>query len=689
MDQDVINLAKAIRQRESGGNFNAVGDAGTSKGAYQWQPGTWKGHAKEILGDENAEMTPDNQNAVAYGVILKDKQKGLNPAQIAAKWNSGQPDGWENKIGTTTINGKKIKYDVPAYVKEVTDTYQKLKATPAPTSTMGKPALTARQEADQASGERYGAWAPANTEDPNALKEGGKVVANLAPSAFGFVKGALDIINPVSTYKKIKEIVKGTKELANESGGYGNAFGAIAKEAPKAAYEAVVPSAARNIIKGDTEAAQRDVVNDPVGSVLPFIFAAKGSAKLADKVATKSKIADYVEKPFERKIVTDSALRPSTKYSDAFDTGMSKASEFVTKPVSYVTSKVGGGLASATRGGIAQVTGLNKETPAQIIKNPKAFTKESMASTDRASLGRQIQSELGKLAEEKATTGKEYQPIRASSTKIKVDNDFFDNTIKETTGLKIKAGKLVADTNSKIRDTGDLRALQNVYDLWGKTFKKGEMTANEYLNFREDLAKAAKFEKDIGARKDVQVLAGQMRAKFNEAYRPQIDGLKNLDENMSNQIKEYKELTRGLVDKEGNITDAGMARIANLSKDKPNLAIQLEKIVPGITEQVNNLKAIVDIERASGIKVGTYTKGAIVGGGLAFGGPIQAIINMILTSPQLAVPILRQYGLIKNSAAVKAVMTALKEGGKAVNNIPEKLPANPTVFGTRKETIAQ
>ena len=89
MDQDVINLAKAIRQRESGGNFGAVGDAGTSKGGYQWQPETWKAHAKMILGDEKAPMTPDNQNAVAYGVIKKDKDAGLNPAQIAAKWNSG------------------------------------------------------------------------------------------------------------------------------------------------------------------------------------------------------------------------------------------------------------------------------------------------------------------------------------------------------------------------------------------------------------------------------------------------------------------------------------------------------------------------------------------------------------------------------------------------------------------------
>lgn len=126
MDQDAVNLAKAIRERESGGNFKAVGDAGTSKGGYQWQAGTWKEHAKKTLGDENAPMTPENQNAVAYKMIKTWKDQGKTPAQIAAKWNSGQFDNWENKRGHNKKLG--LDYDVPAYVKAVTDNYQRIKA---------------------------------------------------------------------------------------------------------------------------------------------------------------------------------------------------------------------------------------------------------------------------------------------------------------------------------------------------------------------------------------------------------------------------------------------------------------------------------------------------------------------------------------------------------------------------------
>lgn len=142
MDQDVINLAKAIRQHESGGNFNAKGKSQES-GAYQWTPDTWKAHSKQILGNENAEMTPANQNAVAYGVLKTWKDAGLNPAQISAKWNSGSEKGWENKIG---VNKFGVEYNVPKYVKSVTDLYQQNKIATVPTETQVQP-LTQNQNA--------------------------------------------------------------------------------------------------------------------------------------------------------------------------------------------------------------------------------------------------------------------------------------------------------------------------------------------------------------------------------------------------------------------------------------------------------------------------------------------------------------------------------------------------------------
>lgn len=131
VDPTIINLAKAIRQKESGGDYSAVGDAGTSTGAFQFQPNTWKLYAGQILGDQNAPMTRQNQNAVVYGKLKQFKDQGWNAAQSVAAWNAGEQkaaDGsWTNNVGTTEINGQKIKYNTPQYVKDVMGIYQKLK----------------------------------------------------------------------------------------------------------------------------------------------------------------------------------------------------------------------------------------------------------------------------------------------------------------------------------------------------------------------------------------------------------------------------------------------------------------------------------------------------------------------------------------------------------------------------------
>lgn len=159
MDQEAVNLAKSIRQTESGGDFNAKGKSGES-GAYQWMPETWKAQAQSVLGDANAPMTPDNQQAVAYMTIKQWKDQGLNPAQIAAKWNSGSETGWENKVGT---NAAGAHFDVPKYVKSVTDAYQTIKGGGSVGVDPGNPSSTAGQKYAPQAGQEQGLGDQLNT----------------------------------------------------------------------------------------------------------------------------------------------------------------------------------------------------------------------------------------------------------------------------------------------------------------------------------------------------------------------------------------------------------------------------------------------------------------------------------------------------------------------------------------------
>jgi hypothetical protein len=129
-DMDALALTHAIALTESGNgkgtpNYKAVGDNGTSNGAYQWQPGNFASAAKSA-GLDPTDMSPENQDRVAYSQVKAYKDKGYDPGQIASLWNSGSPNNWQNHSGTTTINGKSITYDTPAYVKKVQANYQKI-----------------------------------------------------------------------------------------------------------------------------------------------------------------------------------------------------------------------------------------------------------------------------------------------------------------------------------------------------------------------------------------------------------------------------------------------------------------------------------------------------------------------------------------------------------------------------------
>lgn len=144
LDPQVMNLAKAIRSTETTGQkdpYSAKGKSG-EYGAYQYTKDTWDKDAKQFLGNRYVPLERADklvQNEVAYKKIESLKNQGYNPAQIAAIWNSGQPE-WEGKKG---VNKYGVKYDVPKYVDSVTSTYQALKngQVPPPSSspsTVGK-----------------------------------------------------------------------------------------------------------------------------------------------------------------------------------------------------------------------------------------------------------------------------------------------------------------------------------------------------------------------------------------------------------------------------------------------------------------------------------------------------------------------------------------------------------------------
>lgn len=150
LDQDIVNLAKAIRQVESGNRAvtPAEGSQLGGKSRYQYTRDTWKSVAGKYLGNPNAEMTLENENKATYSRLLDWKKQGYDPGQIASMWNAGEGRPNAHKENFRGTNKYGVRYDVPAYVNKVYNEYKSVKKTRSTpeVKTIDNPALGLRAQ---------------------------------------------------------------------------------------------------------------------------------------------------------------------------------------------------------------------------------------------------------------------------------------------------------------------------------------------------------------------------------------------------------------------------------------------------------------------------------------------------------------------------------------------------------------
>lgn len=129
LDQDVVRLAQAIREVESGGDYAARGKS-REFGAYQYTPDTWNARASKYLGRSVPleQASKEEQNEVQYKWMKEKKDAGYNIGQIASMHNAGEgrPNAYQE--GMTGTNSYGVQYDVPGYAKKVAEAYQAKKA---------------------------------------------------------------------------------------------------------------------------------------------------------------------------------------------------------------------------------------------------------------------------------------------------------------------------------------------------------------------------------------------------------------------------------------------------------------------------------------------------------------------------------------------------------------------------------
>ena len=487
------------------------------------------------------------------------------------------------------------------------------------------------------------------------FKAGAKTLGNIPRSAWNFTKGIVSALNPLNTLKTISEIGPAYRALKEEGGSAKDAV----KELPKATYEGLVPQGFRQVIAGDIEGAQKTFTEDPIGTVAPVVLSAAGGVKALKKgeiAKNKSATADYVREPFGKTQIPKSK-QTWQNVDKAMEKGISQTAGLITKPLGSVGSKIGSAVSTIGRSAISQLTAMAPETISTILRNPKEFSKMAMEEISRGGLAGEIKSKIKERLADLKETGKGYDAIRNSNQTITMKPNFISESLVEH-GLKIKKGKIVADTKSSTRNASDIRALQKFYDDWGG---KPNLTPSEFLNMRADLADLARYDKltGMGKSKVSETIGKGMRDKLNKEVRDsQIQELKALDDTYAPERQFLGQVFKDYFKSDGTFKDGAASRIANAG-NKAELLKRLEGVVPGITKRIEILKAVEDIQSANGIKVGTYTRGIL--GGMAITGNVGAIVGMIIAHPSNAVKIIRTAGV--TGGALTSVISALKVVG--------------------------
>jgi hypothetical protein len=435
LDPQVVNLAKSIRQTESGGDYNTPGKSG-ELGGYQFTKDTWNTEAPKYgINTPLSQATPEQQNAVAYNQIKAWKDQGKDVTQIASMWNAGQgePDAYTGKFSdgspSTGTNKYGVKFDVPAYAKSVATAYQTLKnggqggqnqlAPGIPSLQVSKsPSNESSQPQEPGLGsELIGRTNDASTAISNTMSGKINPLSGLIQVGGAAAGGLGDILN------KGLELIPGVKQV---EGLIGQGVGALAQTpvgqsvaSSIKSFSAAHPELSADIGAGfniataipifDGLAAVKDVAMDGVAKALQST-AEKGfindTADIITKTATKTGPAFLEKNPTVLRDMVDRRLIPSIGSNGTLQTGDAVAKSWST--ITDANSQVKAALQGAKYTSVGEdATPIldktlssypNSEfTPTDILDNAKELTPQNSALWKKFEAGQASMADVNTL----------------------------------------------------------------------------------------------------------------------------------------------------------------------------------------------------------------------------------------------------------------------------------------------------
>jgi len=427
-----------------------------------------------------------------------------------------------------------------------------------------------------------------------------------------------------------------------------------------------------------TEAQQvKDFVN--VALLYPGAPAAKGASEVVGQSIVKpaeAAIASGVSKVGE---VAGKVAKPIVEAGQVAKEFAGGAVETVAKGAKPLAEK----LASY---GTSQSTGLSPDTIKRIISNPDDFAPEVMKTYTREGVAQKAIGDINTRLKNLSETGSEYQGIRDSKQTVIVDPKNL-TTVFDKYGIKFdEAGKIIRSKDTVPLKGGDVSAMEDFFKIYGAD---SYYDSNSFLNARKALDNMSNYDRATGS--DISSrIARDLRGVYDKEGKAQIDGLASLDAKYAPEVKILKKVKKDYFNADGSMKDNAISKIANLSNEgRDSVLKRLEQVSPGIGETVKTLKAVEDIERAAGQKVGTYVRGTIAGGAVLTGN-LPAIVLSIMSEPRIATKILRGYGKMigAEGTAVEKVVKAFEGVKENVGrSLEQKVPKMPRTLEVKKKEV--
>lgn len=708
LDASVVNLAKAIRTVESGGNYDAKGASG-EHGAYQWMPNNFEAGAKKYGLDPN-DKSPISQDKVAYNTLKEWKDQGLTPAQIAAKWNSGGTE-WEGKVGTNKFG---VKYDVPAYVNKVVDAFRAVKAGQEPIGA-AKPQPGGPDE-PQAAPEGYRPWFEAKEGD-SGLVAGLKAAGNIVPSAFNFGKNVVSALNPLTTIGNLAQIPGAFQEAVTANrGSVATTLGRTVTALPGEAYKAAVPKGTQELIAGDVAGAAKTFTEDPFGQVAPYAFMAKPAARAVDKATSAidaARMKGYVSDIARN---TAEGLPIPRSIATSLESAVESAVTGIARPVIGAARSVFGRAAETVSPTVQPLSALEqqlKDLKAGAAK-VKTDAEKGAYATRIGELQKEIQAHPERSAAGKIVQGETSDAAVAARVLPKVDTQgvktYSDLSSRLQSRITEDLGKVdkeyaasktrtkLADLKTTVsRESGGVtatakvnyvqEALRNLQELYYKT----KDPANE-ARIRAIVARAKR--QGLTAA-EINQIAREYGTEFgSKAFSSRTgDPLTSVNAQAYENIRTgVKETARGFLK-----TDAAKA----LDKGVGDM-IRVKKLVDDMAEKVNKLEQRVtkrNIAEKVGRALGTAVDIATFGGLRAFvarifpsnvGLKVQNSLDM-QAALEGRLELLRKLEGMDDATFATSLAGIIKSAAGALNQLPEAQVStqSPYVFGGRPRELAQ